>query len=128
MVPESEEGKRFGRADERSLLSNGRSPWLVRGRKGDSLEEKVAVNSSQKQRKEEVGETGKRVFSFQVQVLGSTKKSPAGRRIPAAQKRRPGEGDMQELSAIGWNLNPRLFQGAKARRRGAWYTVDRCMW
>lgn len=36
MVPESEEGKRFGRAD-------GRSPWSVRGRKGDSFEEKVAI-------------------------------------------------------------------------------------
>lgn len=128
MVPESEEGKRFGRADERSLLSNGRSPWSVRGRKGDSLEEKMAVKSSQKQRKEEVGETRKRVFPFQVQVLGAVKKSPSGRRLPAAQKRRSREGDMQELSAIGWSLNPRLFQGAKARRRGARYTVDRCMW
>lgn len=115
MVPESEEGKRFGRAD-------GRSPWSVRGRKGDSLEEKVAIKSSQKQLKEEVGETRK------IQVLGAVKKSPAGRRIPAAQKRRPREGDMKELSAIGWSLNPRLFQGAKARRRGARYTVDRCMW
>lgn len=64
MVPESEEGRRFGRADERSLLSNGRSPWSVRGRKGGSLEEKVAVKNSQKQSKEEVGETRERVFSF----------------------------------------------------------------
>lgn len=85
--------------------------------------------NSQKRRKEEVGETWKRVFPFHVQVLGAVNRSPAGRRIPAAQKRRPRKGDVQELSAIEWSLNPRLFQGTKARQRGARYTVDRkCIW
>lgn len=114
---------------ETRLLSNGRSPWSVRKRKGDALEEVAAVENSRKRRKEEVGETWKRVFPFHVQVLGAVNRSPAGRRIPAAQKRRPRKGDAQELSAIEWSLNPRLFQGTKARQRGARYTVDRkCIW
>lgn len=47
-----------------SLILNGKIPWVVRGRKEDTLEERVSVKS-QKQGKEEVRELGKGLSSLQ---------------------------------------------------------------
>jgi len=52
----SQEGKILEKAGNRSLILNGNSPWLVRGRKEDTHEERVSVKS-QKESQEEAGVT-----------------------------------------------------------------------
>lgn len=98
-----------------SLILNGRSPWSVRGRKSDTLEEKAAAKNSQKQSKEDVGETWGTVFPFQIQVLGAVNRSLSRRRIPATQKQRHSEYDMararchrMESQSKGVSRGPRL--------------------